>query len=352
MPERNREGFPEEKAVEEMLYDGQTLKQAFKSAEMALEKRIEEINALNVFPVPDGDTGINMYLTLQSANEAVKDLASISAAEVSSKAAMGALLGARGNSGVIFSQIMRGLSGGLASKEVFSVTDFAEALRNASDTAYKALTEPVEGTILTVIREAAEKAMQQTREGADLRQTMTAITSQANDTVTRTPEMLPALKDAGVVDAGGKGLFYFFMGMRDFITRNMNPIEGYKAVRRKAGKANEAAETVYGYDLQFLIEGNNLPVEEVREKLTTMGESVLVVGDENLIRVHIHTKDSQAVMDYCAARGSLRDIINDNMDDQVKRYHNRRNGEKSPGKARSQRDRAVRGSRLKSTMTT
>jgi DAK2 domain fusion protein YloV len=316
----NNKRLSEVKAVEENYYDGQTLKQAFKSAELVLEKKIDEVNSLNVFPVPDGDTGINLYLTLQSANDAVKDLSSISAAEIASKAAMGALLGARGNSGVIFSQIMRGFARGLESKVEFSPFDFAEALKHASATAYQAIENPVEGTILTVIREASEKAAQQAMEGANLKKTITAATSQAKNTVARTPEILPALKEAGVVDAGGKGLFYFFQGMKNFIAHNENPVEENKNVRRRA---KVSAQSVYGYDLQFLVTGNNLSVEEIRQKISTMGESVLVVGDENLIRVHIHTKKSQAVMDYCAAKGSLSDIINDNMDDQVEVFNNR-----------------------------
>ena len=327
----------EVRTVEETLYDGQTLKQAFKSAEAILEKRIDEVNALNVFPVPDGDTGINMYLTLQSANEAVKELSTTSAAEIASKAAMGALLGARGNSGVIFSQIMRGLAKGMEMKEKFSAFDFAQALHNASDNAYKSIAEPVEGTILTVIREASEMAVRQAKRGADLKQTIIAVASQAKDTVTRTPEMLPALKEAGVVDAGGKGLFYFFVGMKDFIAKKMSQVEVHQAAFARPGRA--AAELSYGFDLQFLIEGYNLPLTEIREKVTSMGESVLVVGDEKLIRVHVHTRQSQAIMDYCASKGSLKDIINDNMDLQVKSFKNRRNGEKQSARSNGQRRR-------------
>jgi uncharacterized protein len=310
--------------VEERTYDGQTLKQAFKAAELLLEKRIDEVNALNVFPVPDGDTGINMYLTLQSANDAVKENTSLSAAEISAKASMGALLGARGNSGVIFSQIMRGLAKGLEKKERFTAADFAQALQQASNTAYKAIAEPVEGTILTVIREASEIAMQQARQGADLKRTITAVTSQAKDTVTRTPEMLPTLKDAGVVDAGGKGLFYFFLGMKTFMCEKMNPVEGYKAAFRKVQLAT--AETSYGYDLQFLVKGVDLPIAEMQEKINTLGVSVLVVGDESLVRVHAHTQQPQVIMDYCATKGTLTDIISDNMDNQVKKFKSRRNG--------------------------
>jgi uncharacterized protein len=309
--------------VQETLYDGQVLKQALISAESGLEKRIEEINRLNVFPVPDGDTGINMYLTLQSANEAVKNLDAKSASEISNKAAMGALLGARGNSGVILSQILRGLAKGLNNKEQFTAVDFANALTYASDTAYKSLSEPVEGTILTVIREAAETAMQQAKKGGNLAQTLRAATTQAKDTVNRTPDMMPLLKEAGVVDAGGKGLFYVFQGMRNFIVQNMNPVKGYKVAKRKVKISK--TDTVYGYDLQFLCEGENMPINDIRDKINTLGESVLVVGDDSLIRVHVHTKVSQKVIDYCSTFGTIRDIINDNMDDQVEDFKHHAN---------------------------
>ena len=308
--------------MEQKEYDGQFLKEAFKSAELLLEKRVNEINSLNVFPVPDGDTGINMYLTLQSATEAVKDVTSTSAAEISSKVAMGALLGARGNSGVIFSQILRGLAKGMETKEKFSAVDFAQALCRAAETAYSSLTDPVEGTILTVIREASETALQEARKGVGLKQTLTAAVTQAKETVIKTPEMLPALKDAGVVDAGGKGLFYVLQGMRHCITRQGHEGNGSKSAVREDWSAGSPAG--YGFDLQFLVEGRDLPLEEMREKVSSMGESVLVVGDCNLIRVHVHTHNPQAIMDYCSAKGSLRDIVKENMDNQVKAFHQNR----------------------------
>lgn len=326
--------------MEEKQYDGQTLKEALKSAELLLESRIKEINALNVFPVPDGDTGINMYLTLQSATEAVKDLPSTSASEISSKAAMGALMGARGNSGVILSQILRGLAKGMEMKDKFSAFDFAQALRHASDTAYKSIGEPVEGTILTVIREASEMALQQARRGGDLKQTLATTVSQARDTVTRTPEMLSTLKEAGVVDAGGKGLFYVFLGMKNYFARKMPGVEGCKAIRRKTGPARTAA--VYGFDLQFLVEGSDLPLEEMRSRIAGMGESVLVVGDGDLIRVHIHTKNPQAVMDYCQTKGTLKDLVRENLDDQVKDFHK----QKGPSAGKPGANRTARPRRM------
>jgi len=175
----------------------------------------------------------------------------------------------------------------LENKEKVSAIDFANALNFASETAYKSLREPVEGTILTVIREAAEMAMLQAKKGGNLAQTLRAATTQAKDTVSRTPDMMPLLKEAGVVDAGGKGLFYMFQGMRNFIVQNMNPVKGYEAAKRKV-KINNT-ETVYGFDLQFLIIGDNLPIKDIRASINKLGESVLVVGDENLIRVHVHT---------------------------------------------------------------
>jgi DAK2 domain fusion protein YloV len=300
----------------ETEYDGQTLVQALKSAEAILEKKIEEINDLNVFPVPDGDTGINMYLTVQSATAAVAGLTTSSAADISAKAARGALLGARGNSGVILSQILRGIAKGLEMKERFSAFDFAHALHLASETAYKAVTQPVEGTILTVIREASEAAIKRAERGANLKQTITAIVAQARDSVTRTPDLLPKLKEAGVVDAGGKGLMYFFLGMKDYISRGMTRVE--ETSSRKAMVTAEQGG--YGFDLQFLLEGENLAIDEIREKICTTGESVLVVGDAHLVRVHVHTPEPQAVLDYCATLGTLKDIIRENMDGQVEEF--------------------------------
>jgi DAK2 domain fusion protein YloV len=303
--------------MEEILYDGQIYKQALKSAEVQLEKRIDELNALNVFPVPDGDTGINMYLTIKAAATEVENTTATSIGEVSAKAARAALLGARGNSGVILSQILRGMAKTLEMKEHCTSFDFAQALRNASDTAYRSIAKPVEGTILTVIREAAEAAHKQAERGASIKQTLVAVARQAQDTVKKTPELLPQLKEAGVVDAGGKGLYYVFLGMKQFFSGKV--IEA--ATKRSVTKLSAISNTrKYGFDLQFLIEGQHLPLEKIREVLLNMGDSVLVVGDEQLIRVHIHTKDTQAVLDFCTRNGLLRDVTQEDLDDQAARF--------------------------------
>jgi DAK2 domain fusion protein YloV len=308
--------------TEIIQYDGQTLKEAFKSAELSLEKQIDELNSLNVYPVPDGDTGINMFLTMQSANSALENLSIASAAEISAKVARGALLGARGNSGVILSQILRGFAKGMETKTSFTPLDFGRALHKGSDVAYKALITPVEGTILTVMKEASEIALKKAAQGASLKGTLTAVSAQARKTVDNTPELLPALKDAGVVDAGGKGLFYIFRGMRDSISQKKMQLEEPAYSQNKAGAVAHSGQ--YGFDLQFLIEGENLQVEEMRAKVEAMGESVLVVGDDHLVRVHIHTHSPQSVMDYCSLKGSLKDIVSENMDTQVENFNKRK----------------------------
>ncbi|MBN1367027.1 MAG: DAK2 domain-containing protein [Dehalococcoidales bacterium] len=307
--------------MEEILYDGQLYKQALKLAEFQLEKRIDELNALNVFPVPDGDTGINMYLTIKAAAADVEDSTATSISEVSAKAARAALLGARGNSGVILSQILHGMAKTMEMKEHFTSIDFAQALRSASDMAYRSITKPVEGTILTVIREAADIAHKQAERGASLKQTIGAVTSQARDTVKKTPELLSQLKEAGVVDAGGKGLYYFFLGMKQYFSgKNSNSITRKKTAKVKAIQI----ERKYGFDLQFLIEGKKLPLMKLRKTLLGMGESVLVVGDEQLIRVHIHTKDTQSVLDYCNKQGLLRDVTQEDLDEQATRFSSKK----------------------------
>lgn len=304
--------------MEEILYDGRIFKQALKSAETQLEKRIDELNALNVFPVPDGDTGINMYLTVKAASSGAEDTAAVSIGEVSAKAARGALLGARGNSGVILSQILHGMAKTLEMKEYFTSIDFAKAMRNASDTAYRSITKPVEGTILTVMREAAEAAHKQAARGANLKQTIIAAVTEARNSVKKTPELLPQLKEAGVVDAGGKGLYYFFLGMKQFFSGKVTHFE----IRRNVSEVKSVnTENKYGFDLQFLIEGKQLPLLEIRKHVEMMGESVLVVGDGQLIRVHIHTEDTQAVLDYCAGQGSLKDIVQEDMDKQAAAFN-------------------------------
>jgi len=302
--------------VKEKELDGQDLKRMLESAKLCLEQHIDEVNALNVFPVPDGDTGINMFLTMESAVEAVNKLENASATAVADSAARGALFGARGNSGVILSQILRGMAKGIQERKSFSTLDFANALHIASEEAYKVVAEPVEGTILTAIREASEAASRAAERGVSFAHTVTSVVSRVNKTVEQTPEMLPVLKEAGVVDAGAKGLYYVFEGMKESICRK-------RPVRRLAKKlpskisSTKQKEKVYGFDVQFMIQGQNLPVEEIRNAVIAAGECPIAVGDENLLRVHVHTMTPDDILNYARTKGEVIDIEVEDMDLQV-----------------------------------
>jgi DAK2 domain fusion protein YloV len=311
----------------EEYFDGKTLRAALQEAELCLEDHIEELNLLNVFPVPDGDTGINMFITLKSANEAVANINTDSAATVSAVAARGALLGASGNSGVILSQILRGIAKGMEMKERFSCIHFAESLQTAAEMARRAVTNPVEGTIITVSREASEMAMRMAKKGATLKQTMKAIVLQSKRTVRRTPELLPELKEAGVVDAGGKGLFYFFQGMNNYVSKRMKKSRETEFITSARNISQQTADG-YGFDLQFIVRGDKLPVLQIRRKIEKMGESVMVVGDEQLVRVHIHTVNPEEVLLFANKQGKVTDLLKQNMDEQVAAF-NKKHGNNS-----------------------
>ena len=206
-------------AVQQVEIDGQDFKRAMEGAKSHIERHIDELNELNVFPVPDGDTGINMFMTMRSAVRAVEDSPEISVGKVSKMAARGALLGARGNSGVILSQILRGISKGIGDRKKISPHDWAQALKIGSDEAYRLVVDPVEGTILTVIREVSEAASRMTERKVGFTRVVVSLATQARKTVKKTPELLPVLKQAGVVDAGAKGLMYFFVGVKESVCR-------------------------------------------------------------------------------------------------------------------------------------
>jgi len=311
--------------VKERELSGQDLKKAFEGAKSYLEQHIDEVNELNVFPVPDGDTGINMYLTMESAVKAMEKSEDVSVAAVSAAAARGALLGARGNSGVILSQIMRGIAKAMDGKYTFSFRDFASALHIASEQAYRVVANPVEGTILTVIREASEAASRTAKRGDSFTRAIGSVVSQAKRTVKRTPELLPVLKEAGVVDAGGKGLYYVFKGMESAICKKGVEAEAEKALTQTFHAKEK--ERVYGFDVQFMIQGKSLPLEEIRNKVAASGECPLAVGDENLIRVHVHTPYPDDILNYGRSKGRLLDVVVEDMDLQVQEKLKKENSE-------------------------
>lgn len=301
---------------------GRELKSFLEAGTAWLEAHAASINALNVFPVPDGDTGTNMVLTMHAALEEIKAAPDDSAAAVAHATAHGALMGARGNSGVILSQLFRGLASGLDGKAQFDGADFAAALNEASITAYKGVIKPVEGTILTVGREAAEAAQALVEEGqVDFLPVLERVVAAAKDSVARTPLLLDVLRDAGVVDAGGQGLFVILEGGLKHMRGE--PVEALEAVEEMAlpveGLTSER-EKEWGYCTEFMIKGQDLNLEEVKERMIAWGDSVLVVGDEHTTKVHVHTFRPGEVIGYASSKGTLHDIKIDNMQDQHREY--------------------------------
>jgi DAK2 domain fusion protein YloV len=305
------------------VFDGQDLKRAILAGQAWLEEHKESINALNVFPVPDGDTGTNMAATMKAATSAIAEVNDPSAHVVAEKLARGALMGARGNSGVILSQILRGLAQGLDSKTTFTALDFASALQESSRLAYRAVITPVEGTILTVIRESAAAAQRSAEQGADLTTMLGETVGAAQAAVAKTPDLLPTLKQAGVVDAGGQGLATILEG----VWRYSRGESLHLAARERRDEGVDArkgmitVEEEFGYEVVFLLEGENLDVEGIRQTIIDMGGvSTVVAGDARLLKVHTHTPTPGKILDYGVSLGSLQDINIENLQAQSLRY--------------------------------
>ena len=294
--------------------DQQLLKQMLIAGAQSLEKNKKVVNALNVFPVPDGDTGTNMSLTMQSAVKDIINSKVNSLEEVANLAANWSLMGARGNSGVILSQLLRGFAKGVKGKKKINSVDFAYALKLASDTAYKAVMKPVEGTILTVARESAEKAVLIAKKEKNIISFFEKVILQAEDTLKRTPEMLKVLKDAGVVDSGGKGLIYIYLGALSSLTGNIATTEDIEIIQQTVEHGdciNEGLE--FGYCTEFIINASNSNIEELQNTIKNYGDSMLVVGNENVVKVHIHTNHPGQVLEEGLKLGNLSDIKIDNM---------------------------------------
>ena len=304
---------------------GQDLREMFAVATAWLEKSASDIDALNVFPVPDGDTGTNMLLTMRSSIEEAYRAPDRSASAVVQAMADGALMGARGNSGVILSQIWRGLAQGLAEKESFTASDLANALLQASTMAYKGIKNPVEGTILTVIREVASAAQAQAASGNnDLISVMEATLSAANESVANTPSLLPVLKEAGVVDAGGQGLYTILEGACRYLRGEAEQMKFRKPqiivsnipLITRSPQMIAADEVPYGYCTEFLLKGKGLDPDKIRTRLEKKGQSLIVVGNDSTIRVHIHTLDPGDVIHYATPLGTMHQVSIRNMDEQ------------------------------------
>ena len=298
--------------------DGQGLKRLLNASLEWLKQHTEFINSLNVFPVPDGDTGINMYLTLQAACQEIEERPEREANTIAQLASRGALMGARGNSGVILSQILRGLAQGLEGKEDFNAIEFAGALKMASTVAYKAVIKPVEGTILTVVRESGEAAVQAAPQMSDLRDLLEYVVHAARESVAHTPMLLPILHEAGVVDAGGQGLFVIFEGMYRYTRGQLTPAD--QALAEAMDLRAPGEEEGYGYDVQYIIQGIGMDVDQIRAAISAMGDCPLVVGDSATIKVHVHTPNPGDPLNYGARMGSISRVIVENLQEQYQEF--------------------------------
>ena len=285
----------------------------------ASNRLVEEsdfVNALNVFPVPDGDTGTNMSMTFKAAVTEIDGYNNKSIADTSKKFAKGALMGARGNSGVILSQILRGISKGLEGKEEVTAEDFAKAFEEGSKAAYKAVMRPTEGTILSVIRAAAEAAVNSNiSNNVEL---LELVVKEAKIMLDKTPELLPALKKAKVVDSGGMGLYIVLKGMHEALRDDIvAEIKDTKIATPGAAKSNvqdiENINIEFGYCTEFIILGDSERALEFKAKIEPMGDSVVVVGYEDVIKCHIHTNDPGTVLAEAVKLGELSKIKIDNM---------------------------------------
>jgi len=298
--------------------DGQLFKRMLESSTHWLNRNSRAINALNVFPVPDGDTGTNMLLTMQSAIKEVGSSPEHSVAKIAYAVAHGALMGARGNSGVILSQILRGFAQGLADRDSMDAKAFAAALAEGANMAYQSVIKPVEGTILTVIRDMAETSRRLARESDDLYRVWEGVVDAARHSVARTPSLLPVLREAGVVDAGGQGLLVIFDGALRLLRGA--PADAVTQIEDQLPEAHLLTEDAYGYDIQFLLRGQSLDVGAIRARIASMGESTLVVGDSHLIKVHVHAPNPGPILEYAANLGPLSKVTIENMDEQYQEF--------------------------------
>lgn len=309
-------------ALSERTWDGHDLLAAWRHAAAMLHAHLDEVNALNVFPVPDGDTGSNMLATIQAA---ISEAEAVAPAErtvtaISAALSLGALMGARGNSGVIVSQILRGMGEAISGTELVGGAELAEALKRGCRAAYSAVANPLEGTILTVTRDASEAATAALRVNPSLEHVLRAAVAEAAVSVERTPSLLAVLRSAGVVDAGGRGFELLLRGaLASFMGQHIpqgTTLENDIVLPTWDGLEAEG----YGYETVFVIlpsDGERLHVTQIRARLERLGESVLVAGDDKLVKIHIHNERPDEVIAFGLSLGTLSRISIENLDRQA-----------------------------------
>ncbi|MBF4691683.1 DAK2 domain-containing protein [Fusibacter ferrireducens] len=300
--------------------DAELLSKMFKQGTYELNKNKDLVDALNVFPVPDGDTGTNMSLTMNSAIEVVAKQSYETVEEVSKAISKGSLMGARGNSGVILSQIFRGFAKGCKGKVSLNSIEFCHAVKDAADTAYSAVLKPVEGTILTVIRKIAEKAMEYTEEEVAIDELLHILIKRGEETLEKTPEYLDVLKQAGVVDAGGKGLLCILNGCYDAFLGKESTFEAIKIESAEAPAPAQnfmsTEDIVFSYCTEFIIQGDHIQGDALRGVIEGLGDSLVFVQDEDLVKVHIHTNNPGIALEEALKYGALKKVKIENMKDQ------------------------------------
>lgn len=297
--------------------DGKNLRNMIVSGANNLQNNKDLVDKLNVFPVPDGDTGTNMSLTISYAMKELSKVDNDDITNIGKSLAKGSLMGARGNSGVILSQIIRGFTKSIEGSEKLTTTDLADAFKNGSDTAYKAVIKPIEGTILTVVRESGEYAIKAAKKETDIIKFLELVIKEANASLERTPDLLKNLKDAGVVDSGGKGLVLIYEGM-------YHALKGNPIVVNEGGQTNDVSisvpqETInpedikFAYCTEFILESNKISDDKIKDIMLPYGDSLAVVGDEGIIKVHVHTNEPGSVLQEALKYGQLATIKIENM---------------------------------------
>jgi len=306
--------------------DGNDLVRSLKAGCIKLEHNRDSVDLLNVFPVPDGDTGTNMYLTLLSAVKEGEKNREQTIGKVARSVSRGSLMGARGNSGVILSQIFRGMARVLEGKEQADALDLALAFKAGANTAYEAVMKPVEGTILTVVRETSRSLETEAKNGSDIISTLLVGLQTGQATLAKTPSMLPILKEAGVVDAGGQGFLYFLEGFLEGLVQEKDiQLDTYREKLTPSQFEQVESREVkldYQYCTETLIKGQELEAEDVKDHLRPLGDSMLVVGGDDLIKVHIHSNHPGKVLETCLQFGQLSDIKINNMLEEVHEHIN------------------------------
>lgn len=302
--------------------DNITFKKMLIGAAVNLENNKNIVDSLNVFPVPDGDTGTNMNLTVQSAIKEVNNVKDLTITSISEAASNGSLMGARGNSGVILSQLFRGVSRELKGTIKIDNKKIAEVLKSASDTAYKAVMRPVEGTILTVARETAEKALSTYDKYDDTVSFIESLIESAKETLQRTPDMLKVLKQADVVDAGGKGLIFLFEGalaaLKGVEIKQENIEQTIVDTEIEIQEFGSEDDIKYMYCTEFFIKNSTKSSDDFLSKIYDKGDSIVCVGNGNLVKTHIHTNNPGQILAIASKYGELINIKIDNMKEQLR----------------------------------